>query len=157
MNTLTINAPPTRSRSKRKTDAALGQENIPRADIARGGVERPKAGIAAAQNIPTITAQQTLMLVDDEENIIASLSRLLRRDGYTIVLANSGEQALALLARHPVGVIVTDQSMPKMSGAALLNQVKELYPDTVRIMLTGHAIFPRPELCGAGWRSGHRG
>jgi|GEM_PF-383758 len=139
MNTLTINAPPTRSRSKRKTDAALGQENIPRADIARGGVERPKAGIAVAQNIPTITAQQTLMLVDDEENIIASLSRLLRRDGYTIVLANSGEQALALLARHPVGVIVTDQSMPKMSGAALLNQVKELYPDTVRIMLTGHA------------------
>lgn len=139
MNTSTINAPLTSSRAKRKKDSAPSQESIPRTDLAIEEVERPKNGIAAAQNIPTAAAQHTLMLVDDEENIITSLSRLLRRDGYTIVLANSGEQALALLARHAVGVIVTDQSMPTMSGAALLNQVKDLYPDTVRIMLTGHA------------------
>lgn len=82
--------------------------------------------------------ERTLLLVDDEENIIASLVRLLRRDGYTILRANSGQGGLDLLAQHKVGVIISDQRMPGMNGAEFLSKVKELYPDTVRIMLSGY-------------------
>ncbi len=82
--------------------------------------------------------ERTLLLVDDEEGIIASLFRLLRRDGYTILRANSGQEGLALLAQHKVGVIISDQRMPGMTGTEFLGKVKELYPDTVRIVLSGY-------------------
>lgn len=82
--------------------------------------------------------EKTLLLVDDEENITASLVRLLRRDGYTILRANSGQGGLDLLAQHKVGVIVSDQRMPGMTGTEFLIKVKELYPDTVRIVLSGY-------------------
>ena len=82
--------------------------------------------------------ERTLLLVDDEENITTSLVRLLRRDGYNILRANSGQEGLAVLAQHPVGVIISDQRMPGMTGVEFLSQVKELYPDTVRIVLSGY-------------------
>lgn len=78
------------------------------------------------------------MLVDDEENITSALVRLLRRDGYNILRANSGLEGLALLAQHRVGVIISDQRMPGMTGTEFLSKVKELYPDTVRIVLSGY-------------------
>jgi response regulator RpfG family c-di-GMP phosphodiesterase len=82
--------------------------------------------------------EKTLLLVDDEENITASLVRLLRRDGYTILRANSGQGGLDLLAQHKVGVIISDQRMPGMNGTEFLSKAKELYPDTVRIILSGY-------------------
>ena len=82
--------------------------------------------------------ERTLLLVDDEEGISASLFRLLRRDGYTILRANSGQGGLELLAQHKVGVIISDQRMPGMTGTEFLSKVKELYPDTVRIVLSGY-------------------
>jgi diguanylate cyclase (GGDEF)-like protein len=57
-------------------------------------------------------AKSTLLLVDDEPGIISALNRLLRRENYHVLTANSGEEALALLAEHEVGVILTDQRMP---------------------------------------------
>lgn len=83
--------------------------------------------------------ERTLLIVDDDANIVTSLTRLLRRDGYRFLTAGSGEEGLALLAQHPeTGVIVADQRMPGMSGVVFLSQVKELYPDTVRIVLSGY-------------------
>ncbi|MBI3480464.1 MAG: response regulator [Nitrosomonadales bacterium] len=82
--------------------------------------------------------EKTLLLVDDEENITSALVRLLRRDGYNILRANSGTEGLALLAQHQVGVIISDQRMPGMTGTEFLSKVKELYPDTVRIVLSGY-------------------
>lgn len=82
--------------------------------------------------------ERTLMLVDDEENITSTLVRLLRRDGYNILRANSGKEGLALLEQHRVGVIISDQRMPGMTGTEFLSKVKELYPDTVRIVLSGY-------------------
>lgn len=82
--------------------------------------------------------ERTLLLVDDEENISAALTRLLRRDGYKILRANSGREGLALLETHEVGVIVSDQRMPEMSGVEFLSHVRDLYPDTVRIVLSGY-------------------
>ncbi|HEU0188587.1 MAG TPA: response regulator [Gallionella sp.] len=82
--------------------------------------------------------ERTLLLVDDEENITASLVRLLRRDGYTILRANSGQDGLDMLSQHKVGVIISDQRMPGMTGTEFLSKVKELYPETVRIVLSGY-------------------
>ncbi len=81
---------------------------------------------------------RTILLVDDEENITSALVRLLRRDGYNILRANSGQEGLALLTQNQVGVIISDQRMPGMTGTEFLSQVKELYPDTVRIVLSGY-------------------
>lgn len=82
--------------------------------------------------------ERTLLLVDDEENITSALLRLLRRDGYRILRANSGEAGLELLAQNEVGVIISDQRMPGMTGVEFLGRVRELYPDTVRVVLSGY-------------------
>ncbi|MGP1680040.1 MAG: EAL domain-containing protein, partial [Burkholderiales bacterium] len=81
---------------------------------------------------------RTLLLVDDEENILSALKRLLRRDGYSLLTANSAAQGLELLASHPVDVIVSDQRMPGMSGVEFLRRVKTLHPQTVRLVLSGY-------------------
>ena len=81
---------------------------------------------------------RTILLVDDEINIINALKRTLRGDGYTILTANSGEEGLALLAKHEVGVIISDQRMPHMTGVEFLRKVKILYPKTSRIVLSGY-------------------
>ncbi len=82
--------------------------------------------------------ERNLLLVDDEENILRALTRLLRRDGYRILTANSGQEGLTLLEENAVGVIISDQRMPEMSGVEFLGKVKERYPDTVRIVLSGY-------------------
>ena len=82
--------------------------------------------------------QRTLLLVDDEPNILAALKRLLRRDGYEILAAGSGKEGLELLARHEVDVIVSDQRMPSMTGVEFLRTAKGICPDTVRIVLSGY-------------------
>jgi len=82
--------------------------------------------------------ERVLLLVDDEENIVSALVRLLRRDGYRILKTNSGQEGLELLAHNEVGVIISDQRMPGMTGVEFLSKVKELYPDTVRIVLSGY-------------------
>ena len=85
--------------------------------------------------------ERTLLLVDDEKNVGAALERLLRHDGYKILHANSGRQGLEVLAQHEVGVVISDQRMPEMSGVEFLTRVKELYPDTIRIVLSGTGDF----------------
>eukprot|EP01032_Pedospumella_encystans_P027895 gene27895-31511_t len=82
---------------------------------------------------------RTLLLLDDEPNIIRSLNRALRLDGYKILAATSAADALKLLAMNPVQVVVSDHRMPEMTGIEFLSRVKELYPDTVRIILSGYA------------------
>lgn len=82
-----------------------------------------------------------VMLVDDEPNIINALHRLLRREGYEIVTANSGIQALELFEKADgrSAVVVSDFRMPEMNGIEFLRCVCERYPDTVRIILSGYA------------------
>jgi DNA-binding NtrC family response regulator len=83
-------------------------------------------------------AQSTLLLVDDEANILSALKRVLRRENYRILTAGSGEEALGLLARHDVGVILTDHRMSGISGTELLARARVMYPQTVRLILTGY-------------------
>ncbi|HJW01863.1 MAG TPA: EAL domain-containing protein [Azospira sp.] len=81
---------------------------------------------------------QTLLLVDDEPNILHALSRLLRREGYAILTASSTTEAFELLAKHPIQVVISDQRMPEMLGTEFFGRVRQLYPETMRILLTGY-------------------
>lgn len=81
---------------------------------------------------------RTLLLVDDEPNILNALKRLLRRDGYQILTAGSGHEGLGILEKNRVDVIISDQRMPSMTGVEFLRNAKKLYPDTIRIVLSGY-------------------
>ncbi|MGR9046448.1 MAG: response regulator [Gammaproteobacteria bacterium] len=81
--------------------------------------------------------ESTLLLVDDEPNILHALNRSLRREGYRILTAGSGADAIRLLQAHSVDVLMTDQRMPQMSGTELLAQVRRQYPHVVRMILSG--------------------
>jgi len=85
-----------------------------------------------------VRRSHTLLLVDDEENILSALKRLLRRDGYQIVTATSAADALQRLVEHEVDVIISDQRMPGMTGVEFLHRAKALYPHTVRMVLSGY-------------------
>jgi diguanylate cyclase (GGDEF)-like protein/PAS domain S-box-containing protein len=85
--------------------------------------------------------QACVLLVDDDADALTLLERELEQDGYRIYTAGSAREGLEILARHPVRVVVSDYSMPGMSGVEFLQKVKSLYPDTVRIMLSGHTDF----------------
>ncbi|MHC8365477.1 HD domain-containing phosphohydrolase [Pseudomonas sp. ZT5P21] len=92
------------------------------------------------EQIPTTYAvKPKVLLVDDEESILNSLRRLLRGQPYEVLLATSGAQALEIMARQPVDLVMSDARMPNMDGATLLAHIHHRYPDTVRIMLTGYA------------------
>ena len=101
------------------------------------------AFLATAPSLPAHLLEskkplRTLLIVDDEINIVASLRRLLRRDEYLILTANSGAEGLALLETNPVDVILSDQRMPGMTGVEFLSIAKIRFPDTVRLVLSGY-------------------
>ena len=81
---------------------------------------------------------RTLLLLDDEPHVLSSLQRLLRRDGYQILVAHSSRQAFEQLATHSVHVVISDQRMPDMNGTEFLERVSELYPETIRMVLSGY-------------------
>ena len=85
--------------------------------------------------------QQTVLIVDDEINIIQSFQRLFRKEPFRILTANSGQQALDILTRETVDVIVSDQRMPAMTGAELFSIVQQRYPDITRLLLSGYTDF----------------
>ena len=89
--------------------------------------------------IPELNTAATLLLVDDEENILSSLRRVLRNEPYQVLTANSGEAALALLELHSIDLVISDARMPGMSGATLLAEVQRSWPDCLRVLLTGYA------------------
>jgi len=80
-----------------------------------------------------------ILLVDDEPNVTHALIKTLRVEAYETLSATSAEEALQILAREPIDVVVADEQMPGMSGSQLLAAVCRDYPDTVRIILTGQA------------------
>lgn len=80
-----------------------------------------------------------ILLVDDEPNVLRALRRVFHREHYEIVTAADGNQALALLAEREFQLIISDYMMPGLNGAELLKRAKNMRPDMIRIMLTGHA------------------
>lgn len=80
----------------------------------------------------------TVLIVDDDQDSLELLKILLSDTGYQLLLCKSAIEAFELLARQDVDVIVSDQYMPETDGIELLSQVKNLYPEAVRILLTAH-------------------
>ncbi|GGC89259.1 hypothetical protein GCM10011396_40570 [Undibacterium terreum] len=88
-----------------------------------------------------VAGAKTLLLVDDEENILRILTRLFQPDGYRILVAHTASRALEILAENEVAVIIADQRMPEMSGTEFLRLAKDIHPESVRMVLSGHADF----------------
>lgn len=86
---------------------------------------------------------ETVLFVDDEESILNALRRELADEEYRCLFALSGNQALKILQQEDVSVIVSDMKMPEMDGLRLLKLVREKYPATVRIVLSGYTQLPQ--------------
>ncbi len=81
-----------------------------------------------------------VLFVDDEENILRSLKRLFMDEPFGIVTADSGEKGLEILRKTSnIGLIVSDQRMPGLSGVEFLEKAKNITPQAMRIVLTGYA------------------
>ena len=87
----------------------------------------------------TVAGGWTILCVDDEPNILSSLKRLFRPKGYQIHLAVGGKAALELLEQVAVDLVISDMRMPEMDGVHFLEQVRQRWPDAVRLLLTGYA------------------
>jgi len=81
----------------------------------------------------------SLLFIDDEPNILESLGRVFRKENYDVRFASSASDGWTAISRQPADLIICDQSMPGLTGGEFLARVKQDYPDTVRIILTGHA------------------
>ena len=80
-----------------------------------------------------------ILFVDDERQILNALNRLFMDTQYEIFMADSGEAALGILEIEEIDLVVTDMRMPVMNGFELLGKIKELYPDVLRIILSGYS------------------
>jgi EAL domain-containing protein (putative c-di-GMP-specific phosphodiesterase class I) len=80
-----------------------------------------------------------VLFVDDDPSVLGNVRRSLWREPMDVLTANSGADALVLLADQEIDVVVSDEKMPQMGGAELLTHVRERHPDTCRILLSGQA------------------
>ncbi len=94
---------------------------------------------AASAVRPEGPMEHQVMFVDDEPAITANIRRALHREPYRILTANSAREALGIMERESVAVVVSDQQMPEMPGSEFLTVVRQRHPDTIRIILTGQA------------------
>ena len=83
----------------------------------------------------------TLLIVDDEKNILLTLTRGLEVEGYACEVAGGGTLALELFAAKPVDLVLMDVRMPDLDGLEVLRRMKELRPLTPVIMMSGHGTF----------------
>jgi signal transduction histidine kinase len=82
--------------------------------------------------------RHTVLVVDDESDVVSSVKDLLRLD-YKVLGATRAAEGLAMLEREPVHVVMTDQRMPETTGVELLAKVRERHPDAMRLLFTGYA------------------
>src|SRR5215831_12509834 len=87
---------------------------------------------------PWVGNESAVLCVDDEPQVLSALQRTLRREPYEVLRAGGGLEALDLLERFPIKVVVTDERMPTMTGSELLSKVRSLRPEVGRIILTGY-------------------
>jgi DNA-binding NtrC family response regulator len=83
--------------------------------------------------------KHTVLLVDDDENMLRSFARMLRQQPYKLYTARSGEEAMLVLKTQEINVLVSDECMPGISGNDLLAWVVKNCPHVIRILLTGRA------------------
>ncbi|MBN2373407.1 response regulator [bacterium] len=77
-----------------------------------------------------------ILIVDNDKSVANALKRSLWQEGYRILTANSGTEALSKMETLNCQLVLADQKMPNMTGIELLSQIKEKYPDTIKILIT---------------------
>ena len=82
-----------------------------------------------------------ILIVDDEINLLESLGDLLKKKGFFVGTAKNGPEALERFKEHFFDIAIVDLKMPKMGGGKLLEIIKERYPQTVVIILTGYGTI----------------
>jgi response regulator RpfG family c-di-GMP phosphodiesterase len=89
----------------------------------------------------TLKYKHTLLLVDDEVSVTKALKRTFRKEPYEIHVASSGQEGLKTLkeAQKPFSLIISDQRMPKMTGAQFFEEAKNIFPQAIRILLTAYS------------------
>jgi serine/threonine-protein kinase len=85
-----------------------------------------------------MTDRASILFVDDEARVLTAMRAMFRRD-YDVHVANSGAEALEILRREAIDVVVSDQRMPEMTGVEVLREARDITPRTMRILLTGYA------------------
>lgn len=83
--------------------------------------------------------QPRILIVDDQPLVLGVLKEILSRGPYSVLSALSAEEALKLLDTERVDIVISDERMPGMQGSEFLSIVRQQYPESVRIILTGHA------------------
>lgn len=104
---------------------------LPARDVAFAPAE------AAAE--PVAADAHTILIVDDEPPTLLVLRFIFRREGYHVLTAETAAEAMALLNRQPVSLVIVDQNMPDMTGIELLKQIRQKWPDTFRVLFTAYA------------------
>jgi signal transduction histidine kinase len=85
-----------------------------------------------------MTRRPCILVIDDEAHVVESIQELLRLD-YRVLGTTHASEAIGILGRQPVDVVMSDQRMPEMSGVELLHRVRDTHPDAMRLLFTGYA------------------
>jgi len=107
-------------------------------ELFKAGV-KPEERVAAAGQKSEPPQSFGILFVDDEAGVLSAMRRIFMEENYRLFTAASGAEALAVMEAEQVNLVISDHRMPGMSGAELLKTMKERWPQTIRIMLTGHA------------------
>ena len=81
-----------------------------------------------------------VLIADDQQEVLTSLRRLLREEPYDLITCDSASKALEWLAENPVDMVIADERMPEMRGSDLLERVRDAWPQTIRVILTGQRL-----------------
>jgi two-component system sensor histidine kinase/response regulator len=109
-------------------------KNQPKDESSTAVLER---GLPSADGAPA--AKEKVLVIDDEENVVRTLSEFLATRGYDVQTAVNSRQALGLIHQHKFSVVISDLRLPDMNGVELLEQVVDADPDTIFIIMTGYA------------------
>jgi len=85
-----------------------------------------------------MSQKHNILIVDDQQEIVNALTRIFKRE-YNVLSALGGREALELVEKNEISVILSDQRMPHMDGVAFLKKTREMRPESIRIMITGYA------------------
>jgi CheY-like chemotaxis protein len=96
-----------------------------------------REGRRLQHSVGEIPARPRVLLLDDSEQDLLLLEEILRADGFPVLKTTDPRRAFEVLAGQPVGIAISDQGMPGMSGVEFLGHVRKLYPNIVRILATG--------------------
>jgi two-component system, cell cycle sensor histidine kinase and response regulator CckA len=100
-----------------------------------------ESGAEAIRDFQSKTGSETILLVDDQNDLRTLLCEVLQKNGYTVLSANNGREALRLVREHaePIDLVITDMVMPEMGGRELAEALRELQPDTRVLYMSGYA------------------